>query len=255
MYEKKSYGLICYRFNVAKRQYEVIMIKKSVSYYFCDFVMGKYNVHDVEKLKTLLNNMTYVEKMDLMTLNFDLLWYRIYKYVPNGENNRNDQNNDNTIFYLKKKKIFNSNFVADKGKRLFDLIKNSRNVEEAWELPKGRPNKNEYTLDTAIREFKEETNIKDHQIKINWHLNPFIESFKDLDVLYKNTYYFAEYCGNDDINDVKFFQNDSFNEVSFIKWMSKTRLMHTELEPISAKRLVKMFDKIIKKIKNYKRKN
>mgnify|MGYP001561369531 CR=1 FL=1 len=61
---KKSYGIICCRVH-NKHGFQIILVKKCVTYYFCEFVYGKYAKHDIMHLKRLFNNMTYHEKNDI----------------------------------------------------------------------------------------------------------------------------------------------------------------------------------------------
>lgn len=235
---KKSYGLICFRKNT-QGSHELIMIKKSVTYYFCEFVSGRYVKNDDTRLITLFNNMTYHEKIDILNLNFENLWYRIYKKKPDS---------GDLSTYLKKKNKFEETFLKDGGKRLRKLMSYSVNVDTPWEFPKGRKDtqKREQDLDTAIREFTEETGINSEKYKILWHIIPYVETYMDFEVTYQNVYFYAQAVGVWE-PELKFYDKEQIGEISDVKWISRADLRHIKLEALTYQRLLKSFDKIIKK--------
>lgn len=73
---KKSYGVLCCR--PSKNGVEVLMVKRSTTYHFCEFVSGRYRKQDNDLLNKLFNNMTHTEKIDILSLKFQNMWYRIY---------------------------------------------------------------------------------------------------------------------------------------------------------------------------------
>ena len=185
---KRSYGIICCR--KINSAYQIILIKKPVTYYFCEFILGHYRRKDEQHLKKLFNNMTYHEKCDILSLKFNIMWYRIYKSDPEKINNDRISK-----YYYKKKTKFETNFLYDNGKRLRYLISDSKNTETQWEVPKGRKieinysiqsdakvlpdkkiltnkqtatnrNEKEEDLNAAIREFTEETRISSNKYDI-----------------------------------------------------------------------------------------
>ena len=78
---KKSFGIICCR-QLENIGLQIVMIKKPVTYYFCEFVAGHYHKNNEKHLQILFNNMSYHEKIDILSLKFANMWYRIYKTNP-----------------------------------------------------------------------------------------------------------------------------------------------------------------------------
>jgi hypothetical protein len=153
--------------------------------------------------------------------------------------------------YLHKENKFKNTFLRDGGHRLMKLISNSCNVDTPWEFPRGRkdPLGDESDMETAIREFTEETLIDNTKYKMLWHMKPYIETYTDFNVTYQNIYYYAEAIGIWE-PELKFYNKQQIGEVSAIKWISKPDLIHIKLEDTTYKRLLKSFDKIIKKYRN-----
>lgn len=244
---KKSYGVICCRPSL--RGVQIIMVKKSTTYHFCEFIAGHYRKNNESHLLKLFNNMTYHEKMDILSMKFQTMWYRIYRENPDEvymQGNRNPWASS----YIRKKSKFESTFMQDGGARLKRLIENSINVETEWEFPKGRKNNHdEDNITAATREFGEETSVLSKQYKILWHVSPFVSTYVDFGTTYQNTYYYAEAVGQWDPK-YKFYNKQQISEVSSVRWITKSNLVHMNLEAVTYHRLVRCFTKVIKKFKN-----
>ena len=281
---KKSYGVLCCR--PSKNGVEVLMVKRSTTYHFCEFVSGRYRKQDNDLLNKLFNNMTHTEKIDILSLKFQNMWYRIYmenhdkiyfgniqgqntgpnttnttlnttNTIPNTTNKISNPSHDPTYnknlilsSYIKKKNKFESSFLQDSGKKLHTLIASSNNVETPWEFPKGRKNKTEeYDLDAAIREFQEETNVNKDQYNILYHIKPYVETYTDFDVTYQNIYYYA-YATSDWEPIYSFSNKQQVSEISCIKWINLNILIHMNLEKTTLIRLVKLFKCVVARFKN-----
>lgn len=247
---KKSYGIACCRFNKATNMLEILLIKKRYTYSFVAFVFGQYNKKDEKRLKFLFNGMTLQEKIDILSLRFDMLWYKIWlefpeiSYAPKFEFDISSAEaitntwkelykqkaasnfvpyNMNSMskldFYIKKKNKFETTFISDNGKRLRSLIMDTKNNELIWEIPKGRKNKKETVLDCAIREFKEETNMDIDSYNIMFNINPIVESHVSANVNYFNSYYIAYTTKNIDPT-VTFRGSDQISEIGSIRWVN-----------------------------------
>lgn len=247
---KRSYGLICCRND--KRGFSIILIKKHITYYFNEFVSGCYVKNDDAHLKKLFNNMTYYEKMDILSFNYTNMWYRVYRNNPDKQRELPDY-----IYrqYIKNKNKFEKSFLQDKGERIKSLISDTINSETIWEIPKGRRSetRREEQIDTAIREFTEETRINENNYEIMWHLTPYVESYSDFGTTYINVYFFARAVKEFEPA-VKFNDGVQTAEVCEIKWCNLDDIMHMRLDPKTHARLIKMFKKVAKKYKNAIRK-
>ena len=75
---KTSYGIICYN------KGRILLVKKPVTYHFCEFMVGHYQTCDTQHLKFLFSNMTYHEKRAILDMNFDYLWRYVYRMPINA---------------------------------------------------------------------------------------------------------------------------------------------------------------------------
>lgn len=158
----------------------VLMINKRFTYAFFAFVNHKFNMHDDNAIVELFNQMTLDEKLDVLSLNFTQLWYRIWLGQCSS-----------SAFYDANHK-FHDHFLIDNGARIRRLMRRSRTLcaNRVWEIPKGRKkNMRECGIDCAIREFYEETGIprSAYHITRGTHELDFTED----GVHYHVTYYIA----------------------------------------------------------------
>jgi 8-oxo-dGTP pyrophosphatase MutT (NUDIX family) len=159
------------------------------------------------KIKYLIKNTTAEEQNELLTKNFEMLWWRVTRY----------KKEDHPELYNTKREKFNTAFNI-----LYDLnalISQSSHRLLYWEIPKGKHNsKRETDLNCAIREFEEETNIPKDMYKIIF--NPITYSFQENNYIY-NIKYFPAMCyyapHNGHLTPTK---NDQLCEIVDIKWMS-----------------------------------
>jgi 8-oxo-dGTP pyrophosphatase MutT (NUDIX family) len=247
---KESFGIICSR--RAPQGTQLLMIKKATTYYFCEFVMGKYHKKNRRAhLERLFGQMSYHEKVDILSLRYENLWYRVCREQGDEVYSSQGQRNKFRHSYINRKSKFEQMFLTDGGAELRRLIGGSPNVDTPWEFPRGRANIDgtEGHMDTAIREFHEETGVTPQQYRVLWHIKPYVESYKDLGTVYKNTYYFAEAVGDWE-PEYKFSNGNQVDEVSRIRWVSRSDLPHMALGALAAKRLSRAFEKITRKLKN-----
>lgn len=235
---KKSYGIICTRY-IQNIGLQIILIKKPLTYYFCEFMSGKY-YHDYNTLLFLFNNMTYHEKMDILSMNFETLWYRLHK------NEHNSRYPIKGTYYIKQKSKFEMFTNVDRGELLKKLLVNTTNSETIWEIPKGRKDesKNELEINTALREFYEETLITEDKFEILFNIKPYIETYTDFGVTYQNIYYYAKSINNDWEPKVIFSNGKQIAEVADIKWCSLNDIKNIRLDKFTYNRLIKLFKKV-----------
>lgn len=207
---KVSSGIICWKYD---KQYKVLIERKRCTYAFVEFVRGHYDPNNDRRLKYLLNNMTVNEKIDILSLDFGILWQRIWLYNP-------DQIYVVCKTYKKKANKFYTTFVADGGVRLRNLLNGTSNVESTWEFPKGRKKSNsELDIDCAIREFGEETGIKKSSYKILFDIDPIVHSHADQYVNYISIYYSALVKPGTVCNPkISFECKDQLSEVDALRW-------------------------------------
>lgn len=216
-----SYGIALTRKNNSNN--ELLFIKKRVTYAYITFIKGIYNKNNDHELIKLFNNMTIEEKICIMSLNFNIMWHKLYLIHPYNKIIVKDLSKFENC-----RNKFEKRFLYDEGKRILKLIKNTKSVNKLWEIPKGMANKNESNINAAIREFNEETNIKKNKYKILYNVNPIEYVFIDDNITYKYVYYLAvlldsKYTPNIELNlnsnslmesiDIRFL---NLTEISFI---------------------------------------
>ena len=91
--------------------------------------------------------------------------------------------------------IINNKSVNPSVKAVFEGLYNAstRDSSDIIEIPKGRSNNNEAYLYTAIREFTEETKIKEEDLKIVKFMNPYVYIIMDEGIIYISKIYIATY--------------------------------------------------------------
>ena len=271
--QHKSYGIALCRTNLVG-QTEIIMIKKRFTYSFYEFVMGKYKKNDNRSMTRLFNTMTFREKLDILGMNFNSLWCSIWNEIPSFNNETQyfqPKSTDNSstcgtpeikprqpplpprsskkyyVYYCKNKHKFND-LIIDGGKKLSFLINSSTNAETIWEIPKGRKNFGEKDINTALREFSEETGICQSRLSVEWHQPPVIESYVDGNILYKNIYYIARMVKP--FEPKVYFNTKNLNyEAESVRWLGLGHIEFLQLVPGIKNRCKKLFINIAKRFK------
>lgn len=187
--------------------------------------------------------MTIDEKFCIMSLNFNIMWYKSTLTLP--YNNR--YSNKEISKFEKYKNRFEKSFLFDDGKKLLSLIKKSKSSKKIWEIPKGMANKNESPINAAIREFSEETNIKKNKYKLLYDINPIIHIFTDDNITYKYVYYIAILLDNKYIPQLDLKVDSNIMEISDMQFfnVSNYQLLSND------KNMKNVMTKIIKISKKY----
>jgi len=196
-----SYGIIAFYKN--NKNFNYLLIKRKDSYEYFDFLTGKYNIHNQKYLIKLFNGMTIKEKHNLINNNnFDNLWNELWS---NKKKNIKFYNKAKIKFQLIKKNI------------KFYINTTSCWQEQQWGFPKGRKKLKENNLETAKREFIEETGLTINDFKI-LAIKPIYEINYINNIKYKNFYFIAKI-----LNKKKLIINthliNQFSEISDLKYL------------------------------------
>lgn len=218
-----SYGIALIKKNKItnnQNQYEVLMIKKRLTYAYIAFVKGVYNKNNENELLRLFNSMTVDEKFCIMSLNFNIMWYKSTLSIPY----QNKFISKEISKFEKCKLKFEKNFLNDNGKKLLNIIKKSKSSKKIWEIPKGANNKNESNINAAIREFTEETNIKKNKYKLLYDIAPITYIFTDDNITYKYVYYIGVLLDNKYQLGLDFNTNSNIMEITELKFFNINEL-------------------------------
>jgi ADP-ribose pyrophosphatase YjhB (NUDIX family) len=194
-----SFGILCYRVTPENR-YEYLLVQRKDSLGYVDFLRGKYSESNDYQLKNIISEITKKEKEDIMNYSYKELWNKLWNRVSE-------------TYEIKNEDKFN--YIKNNKKHLFDelCIWN----EPEWGFPKGRRDKKEKDLDTAIREFQEETGYSRDDIKLIKNLNSFEEIFTGSNLKsYKHKYFLAKINYEASIFD----KNYQKSEIGEMKWFS-----------------------------------
>jgi 8-oxo-dGTP pyrophosphatase MutT (NUDIX family) len=233
-----SYGLICFRpkkrkatqhnllnsnnENVTenninleyKLDYEIIMVQRKFTIGYIEFLRGKYQTSNFKYLNKIISLMVEAEKKNILEKqDFDILREELGMNQKNKLYKNEYDDSKKKFNYLKNKNLF---------QKLFD--DNSEWSETEWGLPKGRRNDKETNIECAIREFLEETGLKEKDLIIYKNVIPLEEVYTGINNLkYKHVYYLATikndeyYMDNLEIDSTNYEQ---YTEISSINWFN-----------------------------------
>lgn len=271
MVTRTSAGIACCRFNNEKNQYEIIMVQKRYTYAFVDFVLGRYSQKLNKSILALINKMTVQERLDILSLNFNMLWFKIWCNFPkiNPRDETRWANNDDSwmaiykkitlVDYMKPSRMHNSRrglylkskfkfdllTSRDRGLRINNIIKMAGKPSVLmWEIPKGKVHKSEPMLHGAMREFEEETNIDLDFSDIVTGISPFVECYRNRNRVYRNIYYIASIKSNVTPS-IDFSNILQVVEIGDIKWMGINELRNAS----NNTRIISTVESILKTVK------
>ena len=216
-----SYGIIIFKMNDI---IETLMVQRKDSLTFVEFMRGKYDIEDEEKLINLLNNMSNYEKNKILERNFDDLWNELWgEHLVNKNNIK--KNNQNIKRFQKEYHISKKKFEHYKH-RMKNIINNVPKLykDTEWGLAKGRRNNYENDIDCAKREFFEETDLCEKDITL-LDCNPIKERFLGSNGnRYEHVYYLAIFNSDKQIN----INPNNYNQITEIKnigWFDKKKAL------------------------------
>jgi 8-oxo-dGTP pyrophosphatase MutT (NUDIX family) len=188
---------------------EFLLIRRKDSLRFVDFVRGKYDIRDEVYLTQMLSNMTGAEREAIRASTFDELWRSVW-----GTTHVRSYKGDYDVSKTR--------FEELRATGLLDRIlcrTTSRWETPEWGFPKGRRNPRESDYDCAVREFKEETGLRDADFKVITNMQPLCETFcADNNVHYCHKYYlaFCDVAADPKMEDYP----QQEREIGDIRWMS-----------------------------------
>jgi len=200
--EDYNYNNINYinKVNFHRNDIKFLMIQRKHSLSYIEFLRGRYNELDENKIKNLFELMSKKEVEAIKKCNFETLWDNLW----------NDTARSKT--FIKEMVISKSKFIFLKNNNIIDNLESKYDNPE-WGFPKGRRNKFENNINCANREFYEETNLNNYTYLDR--INAIEETFMGTNnVNYKHIYYLA---GSDQEN--LYYDNNNY-EIGNIGWFT-----------------------------------
>jgi 8-oxo-dGTP pyrophosphatase MutT (NUDIX family) len=127
------------------------------------------------------------------------------------------------------KNNFEKNFLFDGGAKLQQLISESTNQDCIWEFPKGRKANRDSTgesepdLNTAIREFEEETGISSSAFEIIDTKSYTLMNISN-NIKYINQYYLVQLTNPSIKPKINYGDNSQLAEITDIRWMDSNQI-------------------------------
>jgi 8-oxo-dGTP pyrophosphatase MutT (NUDIX family) len=183
-----------------------LMIQRKNSLGYLEFIRGRYDETNNQNINYIFEQMTQNEIQDILTKDFDFLWNDLWD-VNNikNKNHYKEYMTSRQKFYelkLNKSEIINNL----KPKYLYN----------EWGFPKGRRELYESDIICAIREFEEETNIKENMYNLLESCSKIKENLVGTNGVNYLHNYFLAILNTDKINNI-----DSNNrEIGNIKVMT-----------------------------------
>jgi 8-oxo-dGTP pyrophosphatase MutT (NUDIX family) len=269
---KESAGIALCKRDPVTKNLQMLLVHKRLSYSFLHFVFGKYNVEtNYGDISTLLSTMNVNEKLKILSLNFDHMWYMIWLKVPHSNYNKSTdsyhknwlkkyKNTDVLVLntkdcYLHCKSKFYNLISKDGGTKLTNtIIKTAHRRNFLWEIPKGKLEENESKVTCGSREVYEETGITPDQYDICFDIAPFIinRTYGDAKYKYKHTFYVAVMKDNYASVKIDFTNISQITEVDNLQWFSINEMNIIWKDVYDSNALKKVIKKIFKCITNRK---
>jgi len=202
-----------------ENKYEYLMIQRTDSFGFVEFIRGKYSVYNCQYIKNIIDEMTVCEKNNILTKPFNELWSSLWGEYSGIQYRGEEQVSKNKFLQLKNGVEMSSGVKYN----LETLISSSTTKWETaeWGFPKGRRNHQEKDLDCGFREFEEETGYDKFSLKQIHNVIPYEEIFIGSNIKsYKNKYYLS-YMSRDTIQKNEY----QTSEVKNMKWLSYKECM------------------------------
>lgn len=239
-----SYGVIVFRHSAEGLQF--LMIRRKDSFGYIDFVRGKYSPYNIPQLQSTINEMSLIEKQNILTMSFDELWNRMWGDISSAQYKTEEVASSKKFEVIQSGILLSSEFV-----NLAELVRRSDTcwTETEWEFPKGRRNYKEKDLDCALREFEEETGIPQQKLNVIENVLPFEEIFIGSNhKSYKHKYFLAYM--NEIYEDS--LHNFQATEVSKIEWKTVEQCLET-IRPyhLEKKQLIININKVLQEYRLY----
>lgn len=196
---------------------QFLMVQRKHSLGYMEFMRGRYSIDNIDTLNHLIEQMSPNEIADIINKDFDYLWNTLWDL-------NNIKNKNHHKEYIQSKQKFYQ--IKLNNLNIFTEIKPLYNFNE-WGFPKGRRESYESDLVCAIREFEEETNLKEPNYTILEKCKSIRENLTGTNGIYYAHNYFLSI-----INDNSESKDDNNREIgqtkvlNIIECLDKIRPYH-----------------------------
>jgi 8-oxo-dGTP pyrophosphatase MutT (NUDIX family) len=209
-----SIGVIAYRYNAAN-VLEYLLVRRKDTIGYIEFIRGKYVVNNKTYIQNLLSEMTLTEKNNLLTKDFDTLWYNLWGNCISNHFKSEEKNARDKFDAL-------TSGLATYSLKTLIAASDTAWTEPEWGFPKGRHNNLEKDLSCGLREFEEETGFPTHCVSVIQNILPYEEIFTGSNYKsYKHKYYVGKIQTLQEPQ--KPFQ---VSEISKIEWCTYEQALH-----------------------------
>ena len=234
-----SMGIIAYR-TLPNDKREYLMIRRKNTLGFIEFVLGHYYANDPESIIILFKQMiqTEIDFIGEHKDDFDAIWNYLWNNNPIATYAKFKKEKEHSRFKFKLLNCPTHILTID---YCVGNIKPIWNRPE-WGFPKGRRNMKETNLESAIREFEEETSYSMDELIVH-DKDELIEIFNGTNgVLYRHIYFVAE-CFSLKEPSLSESNKHQMNEIGDIKWFSyEEALDHIREYHTQKKEVLKLVD-------------
>jgi 8-oxo-dGTP pyrophosphatase MutT (NUDIX family) len=191
-------------FNTYNDMIEFMLVKRRHSLNYIEFIRGKYDPCDIERIESMFSLMNIDEVEMIKNKEFNYLWNNLWM--------KNAHKKKYMVEFNQSKNKFN----------IFRSYDMSRFISEykdtEWEIPKGRKNSNEKNIDCAVREFREETSITNDDYIVISSLDPIHDTFTGTNGKQYRHIFYTSLINNDNIEKEIDHHNNEIELVRWCKW-------------------------------------
>lgn len=221
---------------------QALLVKARTSFPYREFVYGRYRISDCDQMLGLFSGMTVHEKLLLLSLDFDKIWYHIWLHIPALK-----PENSMYGFYTRCRTKFERLVKRDDAVLMKQLIRDSSSKDTCWSIPQGRPNPGEKEVDCALRELYEEANVNQSSVVIT--SQQLLGSVTDTKTCTYISKFFVGYTTALVGEGVSFKNDKQYQEISDTKWVSLQKLDDLPYHMANLKILLAKAFKWFKKLK------
>ena len=197
------------KINLFKDKIYFLLIRRKHSLNYVEFIRGKYDKNNLNKLIECFELMSKKEIENIKNNDFEFLWDDLWKETSKNKMYQKE--------FKKSKKLFNNLKEENILEKLLEI--NPLYDTPEWGIPKGRRNYFEKNIECAIREFNEETTMKENNYVILKNLYSVQENYKGTNNLnYKHIYYLSISDSDNEVNCNNI--QSSNNEIGDIGWFT-----------------------------------